>query len=201
MAQISISITKKVTFRDSIQHFSNVYTYGSIVAEPAVNTANLLIDEVAEVERSLHSTDVTFVKGRLWSSGGTIAQNEMITEYDLVGQGSGGTSATSDRERALLVMWAAGKNSRGAKVYLRKWYHCCGAPLGVTISAAIERNTTKMDSVNRGAVASLADGLTRIGLNEEWGLIANSGRERDGDAPTCHPYFEHHQLGNEWRGN
>jgi hypothetical protein len=159
-----------------------------------------LIEEVAEAERPLHSTDVTFVKGRLWSSGGTKEQNEMLAEVDLTGQGSGGTSATSDRERALLVMWRAGKNTRGAQVYLRKWYHSCGSPVGVTISAAVERNTTRLDAINRAAVAAHADELTRIGSVAEWGLIAASGRERDGGSPTCHPYFEHHQLGDEWRG-
>lgn len=199
MGQISISITKKVTFRDSVQHFSNVYTYGSVDSNPIFGTGANLIEQVADLERALHSTDVSFVKGRMWSSGGTKEQNEMIVEIPLTGTGNTTGNASQDRERAVLVMWKAGKDSRGKAVYLRKWYHSCGSIAGVSFTAGHLQNTTKLSDTNRAEIATAVDGLTRIGNLNEWGLIAASGRERDGDPPTCHPYLEHHQLGDEWR--
>jgi hypothetical protein len=199
VGQISIAIIKRVAFRDSLQHFSNVYTYGSIDSNPIFGTGANLINDVVSAEKPLHSSAVTYIRGRMWSSGGTIAQNQMLTDIALTGTGNQPADATLDRERAVLVMWKAGKDSRGKPVYLRKWYHSCGSCATVAMSDPVKANTTSLSATQQGLIATQADILTRIGAGEEWGLIAASGRERDGGPPTVHRYLEHHQLGDEWR--
>ena len=200
MAQIGISIKKRVAFRDSVQHFSNTYHYASVDNEPNEAGARGLVDELVAFEKSCHSTAVTFVEARVWSSGGTIEQNRMIGTFALSGQGSASTSASMDRERAFLVSWPAGRNSRGKPVFLRKWFHACGFFAAVSLTSSVMDNTTGFSAADRAAIAAKADEITRIGNVEAWGLVAESGRERDGGPPIAHRYLEHHQLGDEWRG-
>jgi hypothetical protein len=200
MPQFSISITKSTVFRDSVQPFSNIYTYGGVGTMPNVGSATILINEIANIERALHSNDVTFTLGRLWSSGGTREENKMIATVTLTGNGSQATTADFDRERAVLVQWPAGKDKRGKKVYLRKWFHCSGNCNGISFAASVKSNLTRIPAADRTTIANQASNLARIGSTAEWGMIAPSGRERDGGDPITHPYLEHHQLGDKWRG-
>lgn len=197
---MSISITKKVAFRDSVQEFSNVYTYGSL--DPADEAAaRSILPEIVAFEKSIHSSAVTFVRARVWSSGGTIVANQMLYQEALSGTGTSAMSAGSfDRERAYLVLWPAGKDVRGKPVTLKKWYHTCGVWPGTAASTAVIENTTGLLAADRTTIATKADEITRVGATEAWGMVADSGRERDGGPPVSHRYLEHHQLGDQWRG-
>jgi len=200
MGQISISITKRAGFRDSTQEWQNVYTYGSAGLNPSVAAADALIDEVTTKEKVFHSSAVSFILGRCWSSGGTPAENEMISEKTLTGTGSTSTLTAMDLERAVLVQWAAGTDSQGRPVKLRKWYHVYGQIASIAIPNNILTNFTGFTNAQRDAIEAVVDPLTRIGTSV-WGLIAPSGRERTGDGyPVAHKYLEHHQLGDQWRG-
>lgn len=86
--RIGISITKKTPFRDSSQEWSNVYYYDGLAGTPDQAAANNLIDELVTREKAIHTTDVTFVKGRCWSQIGDKTQNEMLSQKDLSGTGS-----------------------------------------------------------------------------------------------------------------
>lgn len=202
MGQVSLSITKRTPFRDSVQEFSNTYTYGSLVPNPSSDAeADSIMDPVIAMERALHSTDVTFVRARLWSSGGTKAANQMIRQKTLTGTGTGSTYGPGvDKERAVLIQWPAGNDSLGRPVKLRKWYHVCGNIGSVGLSAALISQTTGFSTTDRNTIASQVNAITRVN-GSVWGLKAESGRERSdaGDA-IAHKYFEHHQLGDQWRG-
>lgn len=200
MGQITISVTKRAGFRDSTQEFQNVYTYGSLAINPNQAGAEALIDEVVTKEKALHSTAVSFILGRCWSSGGTPAQNEMIAERTLSGTGTAPTLTACDLERAVLVQWPAGSDSKGRPVRLKKWYHVYGSIGGSSWSNGLLSNLIGFTATQRTNIAALADALTRIGTSV-WGLKAESGRERSGDGlPITHKYLEHHQLGDQWRG-
>src|SRR5215210_111817 len=195
MGQITISITKRCSFRDSVQEFSNVYTYGSLALNPDEELALDFIDEVADAEKTFHSVDVTFVHGRCWSSGGTVAENVMIAEKALTGTGATSLSTALDRERAVLVQWPAGLDSRGRPVKLKKWYHTCGNIAGIVLSNAQLMGIAGFSNAQRDAIEAAVTVITRVG-SEVWGLKAESGRERTGDGdPIAHRYLEHHQLG------
>jgi hypothetical protein len=199
MGQIAIAITKTVPFRGAAQPFTNTYHYGSVGLNPGEQPAQALIDEVVAIEQQLHTTGVAFDSARVWSSGGTISQNQMILEVSLSGTGSETAVAGIDPERAVLVQWDAGVDSLGRRVRLKKWYHSLGRTAGQGWTSAHIGQTTAFTTAIRNAIAAKADELTRIGGLNEWGLIAESGRERDGIAPVCHPWLEHHQLGDQWR--
>jgi hypothetical protein len=199
MPRFGISILKSTAFRDSIQEFSNIYHYAGIGSMPNAAQANALIDELTANEKVFHSSAVSFVRGMLWKADGTKAENVMISQKLLSGEGSTPTTPGFDRERAFLVQWPAGTNSRGKPVRLKKWYHSCGQFGGFQITNGHMSNVSGFSSAERAEIANTADSVTRIGTTDEWGLVAPSGRERNGGAPIAHRYLEHHQLGDQWR--
>lgn len=197
MAITGLSITKKVMFRGFAQEFSNVYFYqgGSINATDASN----LIATVKAIEVDLHSTDVTFVRAAVWSAGGSPLANAMILQQDLTGTGAGATNSNLDRERAFLCQWKAGLDSRGRQVYLRKWFHSCGAINGINPVAAWMQNTSQIDTTSRTTIGNKVDDLQSltIGANN-LDLSSASGRARTSGV-IVYPWLEHHQLGDQWR--
>lgn len=203
MARIGISITKSVAYRDSVQEFSNVYYYENGGSLPTAAGAAALIDEVTALEKGRHATTVTFVRGRCWSQGGGAASNEMIEQHALTGTGTSTADSTMDRERAFLIRWRAGNDSRGNAVYLRKWYHTCGAFAGASgsISTAVLSQTTGFSNTIRDAILASANAfLSLISSGGGWSLVSKNGRTRSGTGDAAHKYLEHHQLGDMWRG-
>jgi hypothetical protein len=123
----------------------------------------------------------------------------MIAEVTLTGTGATSPSTAMDRERAVLVQWPAGFDSRGHPVRLKKWYHTCGQIAGVSISNNLLKNTIGFTNGERNAIqAAVNSGVTQIGPSNQWLLGADSGRHQTGDA-IAHRYLEHHQLGDNWR--
>lgn len=197
MAQIAISITKRVPFRAATQEFSNVYHY-TVPVMPNETEALARIDELTALEKTWHSTQVTFLKGRCWSSGGTPAANTMIGQKTLSGAGALTDNVNQDWERAFLFMWPAGFDSRGHPVFLRKWYHSGAAITGSTVNSSILKNQTGFSSTERTSIASTINAVRQIGGADEYMLCAESGRLSTG-AALAHTYLEHHQLGDQWR--
>src|SRR5215213_8768307 len=154
MARIGISITKSCAYRDSVQEYSNVYYYENGASLPSSSGAGDLIDEVTALEKGRHSTLVTFVRGRCWSQVGSPSANEMLHQKALSGTGSSTADSGQDRERAILVRWRAGSDSRGNPVYLRKWWHVCGAfgTASGTVGSGQLAQTTGFSQTIRDAV-------------------------------------------------
>jgi hypothetical protein len=103
-----------------------------------------------------------------------------------------------DRERAFLMQWPAGKDSRGKPVFLRKWFHSCGGANGYDPTSGVLQQTSAIPESGRDAVSNKANGLRIIGPLDEWLLVAQSGREHTGPG-RIHKFLEHHQLGDMWR--
>jgi hypothetical protein len=198
MARIGIQTTKSTLFRGAQQEFNNVYYYESLDAVTV--PAEGLIDEIVALEKSIHSNAVNFVRAACWQAGGTPAQNQMLFQKNLSGTGAAGQVSTMDRERAYLIQWDAGFNSRGQGVKLRKWFHTCGAFGAASTNPAtgVMANTSEIPSADRTSIAGIANALDEVGNLESWSLTSKTGRNRTGSA-KCHPYLEHHQLGENWR--
>lgn len=196
MAIVAVSVTKRTAFRDSTQEFTNTYHY-FCAALPNAATAESLIDQVTANEKSFHSSGVTFVRGRAWSETGNKQTNQMIAQKVLSGTGNVGGDPAFDKERAYLVRWPAGNDSRGKPVYLRKWYHTCTSIPNAAVTDPIRANVSGFTQAQRDAVA--LQGATLESLNAgAFDLCAASGRRRTGSA-QAHKYLEHHQLGDQWR--
>lgn len=194
---IGIQMTKSTSFRGVEQEFHNTYHYQLPTAVTV--PSETLIDQLLTTEKKLHSSQVTFRRAAIWTAGGTKLENSMVYKAQLSGSGSGASSASFDKERAVLFRWPAGFDTRGNPVYLRKWYHSCGNPTGTTIdTAGILQNTAVIPPATRTLLETLANEVTELGIGEFWDLCAASGRDRQG-LPSCHAYLEHHQLGDMWR--
>ena len=201
MARIGISITKSFAFRNSTQEFSNVYYYQNSGALPDAAAADALIDELVTFEKTIHTNTTTFVRGRCWSQQGSPSTNNMISQKNLSGTGAVSPVANIDKERAFLFRIGAGFDSRGNKVYLRKWFHCNGAFAGVTPGSSVIENATGFTQTQRDTMAAAMNTVQAIGGGtEEWKLVSKAGRGLDsGSAFQAHQYLEHHQLGDMWR--
>lgn len=177
-----------------------MYYYENGGALPDSAGAEALIDEVTALEKGRHSTQVSFVRGRCWSQVGTPGQNEMIHQKALSGAGTTTPVTEMDKERAFLIRWRAGIDSRGNPVYLRKWFHACGAFGSVTPSTGHLAQTSEFSSANRDSIRSSADAfLSLVSAGGGWSLVAKSGRTRSGTGDAAHRFLEHHQLGDMWR--
>lgn len=201
MTRIGISITMETAFRDSVQPFSNVVYYDGLSARPSVSQADTLIDELATKLRPMHSTLVSFKRGRLWEQTNDKATTEMVSQKNLSGTGSASADATMDKERALLFRLRAGVDSRGNPVYLRKWFHICGQISGQTQTSTITSNATGWSQAQRDAQVAAMNTIGSCGSGGTQGAICS----KKGRLPTAgalweaHKYLEHHQLGDQWR--
>lgn len=201
MARIGISITKRVAFRDSTQEFSNVYYYDGGTL-PNASDANDMIDLVANREKTFHSTDVSFMNGRLWSQTGDKATSNMIQQKTLSGTGARPPGTAVDRERAFLFKLRAGSDSRGNPVYLRKWFHACGAFVSTTVPSNAQLvQSTGFSQAERDAQVAQMNNIGDLSpVGTLFKLCAKSGRLPDAGASwQAHKYLEHHQLGDQWR--
>lgn len=205
MPIVGISITKHATFRDSVQHWSNVYYYNNGVGSvPDAAGAGNLIDELVTFEKTIHSNQVTFDFGRCWHQTLLQLTTVMLNQKALSGVGATTSVSNFDRERAYLVQWRAGNDSRGNPVFLRKWYHSCGQYGGGAAAPTAQNleNVTGLSAAIKTAIESHTAQITDLSAaGGGWELCAKSGRGHDFNTPGAHPYLEHHQLGDEWRGD
>jgi hypothetical protein len=201
VAIFGVSIEKTVSFRGVNQVFANVYHYDSGGSAPSDANLDALIDNMVTKEKAFHSASVTWVRGRVWSAGGSQASNQMRVDKSLSGAGGLSNHPDMDRERAVLVRWRAGSDSRGRPVYLRKFWHVCAQNVGgVALAAGILGNTAQFTGTVRDNVETAADGLASIVISATtFTLCGPNGRNITGST-ECHPYLEHHQLGDMWRG-
>jgi hypothetical protein len=202
MARYGLSIEKTTLFRQFQQPFANVYHYKALAgATEDVASLEALVDNLVAKEKAFHATVVNFTRARLWLTGtGSQATNVMKVDKALSGAGAVAPSNSMDRERAFLFRWRAGSNSRGLPVYLRKWYHTvCGMNV-LTLPTAVLENTAPLTNAQRDSLEAVIEPIGEIVIAGVGGfrLVAQSGREWT-QAVECHPYLEHHQLGDQWR--
>lgn len=201
MTEIGVSITKTTSFRGVQQEFSNTYYYDGplVITESG---ADALIDALVALEKPMHSSAVNFTFGRLWTAGGTKAENQMVKQKALTGSGTNsfGASTKMDKERAFLVRARAGNDSRGRPVYLRKWWHLDIAGISsVGIGDTQLQNTATLTTAQRSQLESWFNAFKSVTVGAStYTLISEKGRQITGNT-EAHPYLEHHQLGDQWR--
>lgn len=201
MPRVGVSITKSTPFRGSSQEFSNVYYY-EVSGLPSVAQADTFIDNLTSLEKTFHSTAVTFIRGRLWSETGSKATSEMIEQKNLSGAGARALVTSLDPERALLFRLRAGNDSRGNPVYLRKWYHSVGQFTNTTIIVA--GHLTQTFAFTGAEKAAFVAQMNAVGDANGSPLVpkicAKGGRQPGaGNTWEAHTWLEHHQLGDMWR--
>jgi hypothetical protein len=199
--RVGINITKSMSFRGAAQEFGNTYYYntGGILS---VGSADALVDNIVAKEKAIFSASVNFVHARAWSETGNKATNEMLVNKPLSGVGAQANPiGGQDRERAFLVRFRAGVDSKGRPAYLRKWWHLnVGSIGGTNLTNTNLENTSQLSAAHRSALEGYGNGFKDvISSAVNWSLVSNKGRGIDG-ATQAHPYLEHRQLGDMWRG-
>ena len=201
MPRVGVSITKQIAFRGSTQEFSNVY-YFEVLALPSSSEATSFIDNLTTLEKTFHSTLVTFTKGRLWSAGLGASGNNMIQQKNLSGTGARPAATAMDPERAYLFRLRAGVDSRGNPVYLRKWYHAYGAFTASNIpsNAHLTQQSSYSQAERDAQVAAMNAIGDANGSPQAPKLCSKVGRIPEaGNTWSAHAWLEHHQLGDQWR--
>jgi hypothetical protein len=200
VARYGLNILKRCAFRLGIQHFGNTYYYEVNIGAGNLTDLNLLVDEVVAKEKAIHASTVTFVRARLWSQVGTQSQNNMLIDRNLSGGGGLSEGLTTDKERAVLIRFRAGNDSKGRPVYLRKWYHVQSSTIGgegITNGELVQ--SAELSAVKRAAMNTVGNSLANFTVaGVPANLVSKGGRNIDGGT-TVHRFYEHHQLGDEWR--
>jgi hypothetical protein len=201
MAIVGVNTQKTVSFRGAAQPMGNTYYYETPL--PVIESvADGLIDAIVAKEKAIFSAAVSFIYARCWTAGGTPSQNEMLKQKPLTGTGAGPTPISGqDRERAFLVRARAGVDSRGNPVYLRKWWHLeVGSLAGANLSSQMLENTAQLATNQRAALETAFNDFKSVtSLPQVFTLVSEKGRQITG-ATLAHPYLEHRQLGDQWRG-
>lgn len=203
MARYGLSIEKSTLFRGIQQPFANVYYYRALVGATEDDASlEALMDQIVSKEKSFHGTVINFTRARLWITGtGSRETNIMRVQKSLSGAGVRAASGDVDKERAVLIQWPAGFDSRHRPVKLRKWYHTVAHPTATAFADTIKSNSGGFTDAELTAINTLMEPLFMPVVPGVGGfvLVAQSGREATATG-KCHRYLEHHQLGDQWRG-
>jgi hypothetical protein len=203
VAHVGVEIKKRVAFRDSTQEFSNVYYYTWLGLDPGEALAIECIDRLVVLEKAIHATSVTFISGRLWSAGGSKADNKMIAQKSLSGTGALTPVAGLDAERAFLIKWNAGLSVTNKPVSNKKWYHAMAGIGGVAVSSSHTSQATGYDAAQREAIRVKVADFNPLVFSSPGAVTAkltNKAGDREAEETAIpYRYLEHHQLGDAWR--
>lgn len=193
MPLVAASITKSMPFQGVGERFSNVYHYDAPTADAAV--AAEIINSLVAAERRIHAAIVTFEEARVWSAGGTPAQNETLLVEDLTGPGEEVTDGPMYRECCWIVTWKTERPSAtGKPVHLRKFLHTASQYEATPIQDIT--NGQQKIGVNGLGVLQTYEGKVRQLFTPNHGtmqLTAPSGRVA-ANAGIVLPYLQHHEY-------
>ncbi len=118
---VGVSVTKSTTWRGIEEQYSNVYHFDAAVD----TTSDDLANSVVASERAAHAVNVTFKNVKVWGpTDGTKEQSVMLLQKDLTGTGNAVRTYDTAKELTAVVQWDTGrKNSRGGRIFLRKYLH------------------------------------------------------------------------------
>jgi len=185
------------------QVFANVYFYSApTIALVDGAGQNAMIDEIVAKEKEIHSINVGFLRARLWNTqSGSQSGNQMRVDKALTGVGQRTNRGDMDRERAVLVQVEAGVNSRGRPVFLSKYWHTCAEPAAITLATTVLENTAGLSQAARDYWAGKFNDLLSLEIaGQSIATLTSQTMRTITGAARCHPFLEHHQLGDKWRG-
>lgn len=194
MPIVGVHIEKKFSWRGTDEFFENVYHYdtGSWVETDA--GWNELIDDVVTIEKSFHSSEITFTKARIHGPTNTTkADDKMLYIKDLSGTGSGTTATGMPKEMAVVVQLYMGRTQRGYKSFLRKYYHTRHMPNSTGEALA---GNAQMAAADRTYFAGKLDSLKTVLVGSNTvDLCKPSGEHIPlATGAYCHPYLHTRQL-------
>lgn len=162
MAIYAASVRKSRSWKGATEYWDNVYHF-SLATNLDSTLATDLVDQIATAEKLAHSSSVTFEDGRVWSVGGTPAQNETVVIRDLSGTGSASGTGGMWPEVCLVARCDTNRNtSTGRRIYLRKYYHTNAVPSATT---AMLEGSTALTSTQTALVRTCLETLREVTLS------------------------------------
>jgi hypothetical protein len=154
---LGVSVDKAVTWRGVEEQFTNVWHYDAALD----TTSKQVADAVVANERGLFGANVSFKRVQVWGpADGLPAQNQMLLQETLTGAGTGGSGTITAKELTAVASWDTGrKNSRGGRVYLRKYLHL-GQLAEVADEAAKGNNSLSISE--QGRVKTFANNMKNV---------------------------------------
>jgi hypothetical protein len=118
---VGVAVTKRTTWRGIEEEFSNVYHYDTALDA----TSQEVADAVVAAERTIFANNVFFLNVKVWGpTDGTALQSQMLLQQTLTGSGNAARGSDTAKELTAVVEWDTGrKNTRGGRIFLRKYLH------------------------------------------------------------------------------
>lgn len=194
MAPYGFSVTKKMTWRGT-EEFSNVYHYdcGAGVSD---STLEAFLDAIVAAEKTVHTSQVTFVSGRVWGptgQGAQVSETRVVKDYTGTGTLIAAASAVMYREATVLVEWYIGRApGTGRKRILKKFLHACGLPSsssGIWGDVTIGQNNKDPFITWGNTIKTLNAGVSGADLCTEDGTHLPTGTN-----PTVNDYLRIRQF-------
>jgi hypothetical protein len=161
MALYAVSIEKDTVFHGRTERFANIYYFEGPSFQAGDANYKRVCDALVAAERLVHNSEVFFRGARIWSSGGTIAQNVTLGMFDYSGPGAMGSTSPLHAETAVLVQWECSRtNILGRKVYLSKYIRSQHLPAGGTFDMA--RGKEALTSQAKALYKAYADTVQNI---------------------------------------
>jgi hypothetical protein len=198
MAQFGASITKDAVWRGSRVRWSNRYHFigdVNVLLEAEMLT---ILDALRDIEKPVHSPDVSFVEGKLWGPTG-VGQAASLMRASRNWTAQVGTAPTATqpiyRECAFLIQWPLGRyGSKNRPQFLRKWLHPYtnfGLSVNETAGVSPIGSTPAAIATYRGNAAALVvSGVA----GSPFPLCTREGRQPI-QTGSLYSYLEHRQFG------
>lgn len=189
----AFSVRKTTPWRNKTQGFSNLYHY--FLTTPTEAALQNVLTKLVTIEKTIHSTAVSFVEGRAWgpvNPNGSGGRMEAVITAS--GTGAVGPSTTIYKECCQLIVYPLGRYGvKNRPQFMRKWYH-----LGQTSTQTA--NGTDGNTDISPATGALATAITDIASLVPTGggpalpLQTSSGHTNISPG-FLYKYLEHHQFG------
>ena len=175
MALFGATITKECDFHGQRERFDNTYYYEAGSAAD-LNTHNGLLNHLVAEEKKVHGNNVAFKQSRLWSAGGTPAQNVTLILRDESGNGALAGQAIA-AEAAVMVEWETSRGSiTGRKVYLRKFIRPQQLPAAFNAGQLQRSALVAADRAPFDSYADAVEATTPLPGTTLYTLTSRSGR-------------------------
>jgi hypothetical protein len=196
----AVAISKVQTWHAKQERYDTVYHFEGPLFGQGDPRAKQIVDKLVAEEKKIYGDNVTFVGGRVWSTGGTIEENVTLGLFDLTGTGTV-AGAPVFGEAAVLIQWECTRlNVLGRKVYLRKYHRVGRLPGGGTVAEFMAQGRSVLDGSFLTIYSAYADAVLgfTIPAGGDYRLISPTGRKpKEVQASRVYPFT----LSREYRRN
>jgi hypothetical protein len=195
MAPYGLSITMGFPWRGKTEEFSNVFHYDAPF--PTLEAEwPLLVQQVANTMKVSFSSEVSFLRGRIWGPTNG-SQADSLTRYlgDIGGVGGRTTGTDIPKELSVVTSLYMGRNpATGRKRFLRKYWHCGKLSSGAAGGASLGNTALPVDTCNDFNTMMNAMKSVGVGSGNYYLCTPSGDRVPPLTSSACLPHLHTRQL-------